>query len=180
MTQQDIYVNQKAFVPFISAQTLAQRVKELAKQLEKDYADKTVHFLGVLNGSFMFLSDLMKHYSLPSQVEFVKLASYQGLSSSGKVKEIFGLPNNLAGKHLVVVEDIVDTGLTMQFLLKELNKSAAASVSICTLLLKPEALQQPIVEMKYIGFEIPNEFVLGYGLDYDGLGRNLNSIYKAK
>lgn len=170
-------VHDKHFVPFIEASKVQARVAELGAQISLDYADKSPILLGVLNGAFMFLADLAKHISVPASFSFVKFRSYEATHSTGTVKELIGLNENLKGRHVIVVEDIVDTGLTMKSLLERLEAHEPASVCIAAALLKPEALQTDI-EIKYLAFEVPNVFVLGYGMDYNELGRNLDSIYQ--
>ena len=175
----NITVHGKEFELFLENETIAKRIRLMAIQLNVDYEDKNPVFVAVLNGSFLFMADLMKEVELPCETEFIKVASYHGASSSGAVKDALGMPANLKGRHVVIVEDIIDTGLTMRYILSKIYEQEPASVAVCTLLFKPAALQEKIEELDYIGFEIPNEFVVGYGLDYDGLGRNLNHIYRA-
>jgi hypoxanthine phosphoribosyltransferase len=177
--ENNITVNNKAFELFLEQETIEKRIRLIAIQLNLDYEDKKPIFLSVLNGSFLFMADLMKEIDLECETEFIKVTSYHGQNSSGKVKETLGLPENLAGRHIVVVEDIVDTGLTMKYILSKIEAQNPASIAICTLLFKPAALKENLDELNYVGFEIPNEFVVGYGLDYDGIGRNLNHIYRA-
>lgn len=172
-----IQVKDKSFVDFLSDETILKRVSEMGSELSKDYEGKNPLFIVVLNGAFMFASDLFKKLEIPAEITFIRLNSYEEMQSSGKVKELMGLNENIFKRHLVIVEDIVDTGRTMKHLKEELFKLGPASVAVATLLTKPEAL---IVEMdlEYVGFEIPNKFVVGYGLDYDGHGRNLPHIYQ--
>jgi hypoxanthine phosphoribosyltransferase len=165
------------FTDYLSATTIAERVAQLGAEINKDFQDKNPLFLCILNGSFMFASDLYKHISTPSEISFVKLASYKGTTSTGAVVNMIGLDKDLFDRHVVIIEDIVDTGKTLFEFLPTIQHQNPASISICTLLQKPEALQHP-VEVKYIGFAIPNKFVVGYGLDYDGYGRNLPEIYQ--
>lgn len=174
-----INIHQKDFELFLEEETIAKRIRLMAIQLNLEYENKQPIFLGVLNGSFLFMADLMKELTLPCETEFIKVASYYGTESTGAIKEALGLPQNLQGRDVIIVEDIVDTGLTMQYVVAQVNAQLPASVSICTLLFKPAALKIPLPALKHIGFEIPNEFVVGYGLDYDGVGRNLNHIYRA-
>lgn len=169
-------VKDKHFRSFISRQELANRIAQLGKQLCDDYRDKKPLFVTVLNGAFMFAADLMREVDIPSEITFVKFTSYQSMHSTGKVDQIIGFQENLWGRHIIVVEDIVDTGITMTEILKEIKTFQPASVEVVTLLMKPEALQKP-VKVRYTGFEIENKFVVGYGLDYDGHGRNLHDIY---
>ncbi|GAB4107589.1 hypoxanthine phosphoribosyltransferase [Echinicola sediminis] len=172
-------IKDKEFKRYLSEETLHNRVKELGKQIAEDYKGKSPVVLGVLNGAFMFLSDLMKEIEEPLQVSFVKIASYSGTSSTGRVKEVVGLAESLKGRHVLIVEDIVDTGLSMAHLMGMVKAQEPMSVSVASLLVKPEALQETIT-VAYTGFEIPDKFVVGYGLDYDGFGRNLKEIYQLK
>lgn len=174
-----IEIHGKKFELYINADSIAQRITEIASALKNDFSQLKPVFLGVLNGSFMFFSDLMKQIEFECEMEFVKTVSYHGTQSTGKVKDIFGVPQNLENRNIIIIEDVIDTGLTMKYLVDELQTLKPQSISICTLLLKPEAIKEEIPEIKHIGFSIPNEFVVGYGLDYDGLGRNLTEIYKA-
>lgn len=167
----------KTFRPFLSAEVLNERIKELATQINKDYIGKNPIFIGILNGSFMFASDLYKNITVPSTISFIKLVSYKGTTSTGTVITAIGLEEDLSDKDVILIEDIVDTGKTMKEFVATLHKQSPASIQICTLLHKPEALQHPL-DLKYIGFEIPNKFVVGYGLDYDGFGRNSQEIFQ--
>ncbi len=162
----------------IKKEQIQQRVAELGSEICADYQNKTPVFLGVLSGSFMFLGDLMKVITLPAEVSFVKLASYEGEKSSGTVQTQLGLTLEIAGRDVIIVEDIVDSGHTMAFLLQMLQQERPQSIRICSLLYKPQACQHDFEELNYVGFEIPNDFVVGYGLDYNGLGRNLKDIYQ--
>jgi len=166
-----------AFRKFISEKKIQEKVRLLGEQLNEDYIDKSPVFLPVLNGSFMFASDLMKEVSISCQVSFVKTASYSGLQSTGQLKTLIGLEQSLFGQHIILVEDIVDTGLTLQKIIEELRNLGTKSVEVVSLLRKKPARDKGI-EVKYVGFDIESEFVVGYGLDYDGLGRNLKDIYK--
>lgn len=174
---QTIKVHDLSFSPFISREEIAQKVKELAARLDADFEGKTPLFLPILNGAFMFAADLFKEIRIPCEVSFVKVASYHGTESSGSVKEVLGLQTDIKGRHIVLVEDIVDTGLTMSQLLKRFHEMEPASISIAALFLKPTSLKVPI-EIQYLGFEIENRFILGYGLDYKGQGRNLPDVYQ--
>lgn len=157
---------------------LKKRIRLIAIQLNVVYAKSVPVFIGVLNGGFMFMADLMKEIEIAAEVSFIKIESYKG-EERNETKEIFGLNMNLKGRNIVIVEDIVDTGETMTYLLNEIKKQEPASLAVCTLLLKPGKLQFTVEELAYIGFEIPDDFVVGYGLDYNGLGRNLKDVYKA-
>lgn len=169
----------KEFVPYLSEEKVKQKVQEMAKQISEDYADKNPVILGVLNGAFMFLADLSKNLEMESQITFIRLASYSGTETTGKVVELYGLEFDIENRHVLVVEDIIDTGLTMQALKKLLESKNPASVKLAVFLLKPEALRCEM-EVDYLGFKIPNDFVIGYGMDYDGYGRNLASIFQLK
>lgn len=171
-----ITVKDKQFKPFISGSELQDAINLVAQKINRDYHGRTPLFLGVLNGSFMFFSDLLKGIDLSCEVSFVKLASYEGTTSTGKVEELIGLNEDLSGRDIILVEDIVDTGNTLEKLYQMLLDKQPASIKIATLLFKPEAYHKAY-PIDYIGKEIPNAFVLGYGLDYDGLARNLSSIY---
>ncbi len=174
-----IQLHQKDFEILLENEIISKRTRLLGIQLNVDYEGRCPIFIGVLNGCFLFMADLLKEVELDCEVAFISVASYQGTTSSGNIKEIFGLPKNLAGRDVIIMEDIVDTGLTLQYILERLNAQNPSSVAVCSLLYKPAALLSPIKELTYIGFEIPNEFVVGYGLDYNGLGRNLKDIYRA-
>ncbi len=166
------------FNEFISAADVQRKVAELAGQINHDYRDKTPLFLPILNGSFIFASDLIKQIELPCRVSFVKVSSYAGTASTGQLKSLIGLEESLFNQDIIIVEDIVDTGFTLQRIVEELRALGTKSVEVVALLRKQPARDKGVY-VKYTGFEIDNEFVLGYGLDYDGLGRNLREIYKA-
>lgn len=171
-----ITVKDKSFKPFISEEKLQESIKEVAQKINNDYKGKSPIFLGVLNGSFMFFADLLKSINLECTVSFVKLASYEGTETTGVVNELIGLNENIEGRDIILIEDIVDTGNTLVKLYEILTVKKPRSIKIATLLYKPEAYKKEHT-IDYVGLEIPNAFVLGYGLDYDGLGRNLSSIY---
>ena len=173
---QTIQVKDKSFSLFISEKEILREIKRIAKQINKDFQDKEPVFLAVLNGSFIFAADLLKEVSLPCEISFVKLASYQGVNTTGKIREVIGLNVDLTDRPVIIVEDIVDTGLTMAHMLDVLKQQNPASIDICTLLLKPGKLQVDL-DIKYCCMEIPNDFIVGYGLDYDGYGRNMRDIY---
>lgn len=179
MSLASITVHDKTFELFLSEKEIQSRVSQLGDAISSDYEGKTPLFIGVLNGSFMFASDLMKNISIPAEITFIKVSSYQGMSTQGKTKELIGLNESIENREVIVVEDIVDTGITMESIVNQLNELGAKSVEVASLLLKPECLQRD-VKVKYVGFEIPEKFVVGYGLDYDGLGRNLKDIYQLK
>ena len=161
----------------ISADKISKKVTSLAQQLNQDYEGKTPLFLPVLNGSFMFAADLLKEIELPCRVSFVKMASYSGTSSSGQLKTLIGHEESVFNQDIIIIEDIVDTGLTLQKILDDLRNLGARSVEAVALLRKQPAREKNI-EVKYVGFDLDTEFVVGYGLDYDGLGRNLRDLYK--
>ena len=171
-----VKIKDKTFRTFISEAEIKQRVKELAAQISHDLEGKNPLLLGVLNGAFVFAADLMREMTIPCEISFVKLASYQGVTSTGKVKEVLGINESLTGRHIVIVEDIVDTGRTMRQMVESLGTRDIASVHICTLFVKPDKLQEPL-DIEYAAFEIPNDFIVGYGLDYDQAGRGLKEIY---
>ncbi|MBR4988716.1 MAG: hypoxanthine phosphoribosyltransferase [Bacteroidaceae bacterium] len=171
-----IKVHDREFVKSISCEEIAAEVKKVADRINKDYAGKRPLLLGVLNGCFMFVSDLMKNLEIECEVSFVKFSSYQGSETTGKVKKLIGLSESIEGRDIIVVEDIVDTGLTMHKMLETLAESNPASLEIASLFVKPSRLQVS-VDVKYSAFEIPDRFIVGYGLDYDGLGRNLPDVY---
>ncbi len=172
-----IQVLDKKFRPYIKAEEIKEQVNKLAQQINTDYADKKPLFIAILNGSFMFASDLFKELTINAEICFIKLASYKGTKSTGNVITSIGLDEPLNGRHVIIVEDIVDTGKTLHEFLPQLINQQPASLKIAALLHKPEALAYPLT-IDYLGFEVPNKFLLGYGLDYDGLGRNLKEIYQ--
>ncbi len=174
-----IKVLDKEFVPYLSEKEIQEKITGLAHQLNKDYAGKRPIFLSILNGSFLFTADLFKQITIEAEVCFIKLASYKGMSSSGNVITAIGLEANVSGRDIIILEDIIDTGKTLHHYLPQLLSSSPASVKVAVLLNKKEALQFP-VQVDYSCFEIPNKFVVGYGLDYDGLGRNSKDIYQLK
>lgn len=171
-----IQIKDKRFKTFIPEAQILQEVSRVANEIMNDLKDEKPLFVSVLNGSFMFTADLMKCLDMPCEVSFVKLASYEGTSSTGKVKELVGLNDDITGRTVVIVEDIVDTGLTMQRLVETLKARNPKEVRIATLLVKPDKLQVPL-DIQYVAMNIPNDFIVGYGLDYDGLGRNYRDIY---
>lgn len=172
-----IKVHDKSFDTYLSEEVIQNRIKEMAADINRDYAGKRPLFIAILNGSFMFASDLFKHLSVNAEICFIKLASYKGMKSSGNVVTSIGLEDDLFGKDVVIVEDIVDTGKTLHNFLPKLLHQQPKSLKIASLLHKPAATEYPL-QLDYIGFDIPNKFVVGYGLDYDGLGRNLKEIYQ--
>ena len=174
----EIKVHDKSFVPYLPESIILEKIKELAVVLDKDYAGKKPLFIAILNGSFMFTADLFKVLSIEAEICFIKLASYKGTKSTGNVITSIGLDEPLEGRHVVIIEDIVDTGNTLSYLIEKLKLHSPASIRVCSLLLKPAKLETSIEELRYVGFEIENEYVVGYGLDYKELGRNLTSIYR--
>lgn len=174
-----IQILDKQFVPFLSANVINQRIKELADTINSDYANQNVTFIVVLNGAFMFAAELLKQINVNCEITFVKISSYEGMQSVGKTTEIIGLTTSLVNKNVIVVEDIVDTGITMDSVLPLLLKEDCKSVKIASLLFKTEAFKGKYLP-DYVGFEIENKFVVGYGLDYNEYGRNLDAIYKLK
>ena len=171
-----IQLKHLVFEQYLKEETILKRVKELAEAINQDYQGKNPIFLAVLNGSFMFMSDICKEVSVDITVSFIKIASYTGINSDGKVRDLIGLEESLQGRDVIIVEDIVDTGTSMSHLLETINAKNPKSVEVVSLLTKPEALKKPI-NIKYVGFEIPDLFVVGYGLDFEGLGRNLKDFY---
>ena len=172
-----IHILDKEFEEMITSETIQQRVDELASMINNDFGEKDAVFLGVLNGAFLFAADLFKRLKFPARISFVKLASYAGTKSSGTIKELIGWNEDIKNKTVVVVEDIVDTGITLERIMAELIMRKAAEVKIVTAFFKPNSYKSKIA-IDYVGFELPDHFVVGYGLDYDGYGRNLSSIYK--
>ena len=172
-----IRVHDKSFEPYLTAEMIQERIEAIAAALNKDYAGKRPVFIAILNGSFIFAADLFKALSIDVEVCFIKLASYKGTRSTGQVLTAIGLDTDIFGREVVIIEDIVDTGKTLSEFLPQLHHQQPASLKIVALLHKPEATVFPI-PIDYLGFAIPNKFVVGYGLDYDGLGRNIPAIYK--
>jgi hypoxanthine phosphoribosyltransferase len=172
-----IQVHDKKFQPYIGAAEIDMQIQKLAQQINTDYADKKPLFIAILNGSFMFASDLFKYIQIEAEICFIKLASYKGTKSTGNVITSIGLDEPLQNRHVIIVEDIVDTGKTLSEFLPQLVNQQPASLKIAALLHKPSALTHPLT-VDYLGFSVPNKFLLGFGLDYDGLGRNLPAIYQ--
>ncbi len=171
-----IRIKDKQFKTFITEEQILKEVARVGEEINRDLADANPLFVSVLNGAFMFTADLMKHVSVPCEISFVKLASYAGTSSTGKVKELVGLNDDITGRTIVIVEDIIDTGLTMERLIETLKARNPKEIRIATLLVKPDKLKVDL-DINYIAMSIPNDFIVGYGLDYDGLGRNYRDIY---
>lgn len=173
----EVKILDKIFKPYLSDKEIESRVFEVSKKIERDYKDRNPFFIAILNGSFMFASDLVKNIRLDCEVEFMKVSSYEGTSSTGLVREMIGLSKSIEGRDVIVIEDIVDTGHTLHYIKEALEKMNPASLALTTLLYKPEAFEHSYA-LDYVGFEIPNKFIVGYGLDYDGYGRNLKEIYQ--
>lgn len=167
----------KQFVPYMTSEEIQSRVAALGEEINRDYAGHEPLFIVMLNGAFMFAADLMKHVSLPCMQTFVKYSSYEGMSSTGVLKEEIPIRIDLTGRDVIIIEDIIDSGYTMSQFVPLVKAKGAASVKVCALLQKPAALCYPTAKPDYVGFEIPNDFIIGYGLDLDGYARNLNAIY---
>lgn len=172
-----VVLGDKSFDVYISKDEIQKRVWELGQEISVEYKGKVPLVLSVLNGSFIFTADLVRYLDLQLKVEFVRLSSYEGTNSTGEITQILGLKTDIQGEDVIIVEDIVDTGLTLSRFVAEIKGKKPNSVKVVSLLRKPDAIQHP-VEVDYVGFDIPNEFVLGYGLDYDEIGRELPQIYK--
>jgi hypoxanthine phosphoribosyltransferase len=177
MDSKIIQVQDKYFEPFIDEEAIQKEVTRIAVEMNRDLADKDPIFLGILNGAFMFASDLYKQLDFPCQISFLKLASYSGTTSTGSVKQLIGINQQLKDRVVVVLEDIVDTGVTLETIIRQLSGFEPAEIRVATFLHKPEATVKE-VKLDYVGMEIPNNFILGYGLDYDGYGRNIKEIYQ--
>jgi len=174
-----IQIKDKQFKLSIPSEQILEAVREVGEQMNRDLADKNPLFICVLNGAFMFAGDLMKVVNIPCEITFIKLSSYEGLYTTGTVKEVMGLNESVVGRNIVIVEDIVDTGITMDKIITSLQSKGANEILVSTFLQKPDALQRDI-KVDYVAMKIPNEFIVGYGLDYDGYGRNLKDIYTLK
>ena len=172
-----VQLHDKKFEIFIAAEEIEFAIQNMAKQIEADFYEETPVFIGVLNGSFRVVADLMKFYDRPCEVSFVKVSSYEGTESTGDVQELIGLGMDVSQRTVILVEDIVDTGNTIEVLTKQFKNLNAKHVRIATLFLKPDAYKKDI-KLDYVGIRIPNKFIVGYGLDYDGLGRNLKDVYQ--
>lgn len=171
-----IQVKDLKFAVSYSEEQIRAEVKRVAAEINRDYAGQEPVFLAVLNGSFIFAADLLREVALPCEVSFVRLASYQGVSTTGEIREVIGLNMDITGRPVIILEDIVDTGLTMAHMIDTLKRHNPGSIDICTLLLKPGKLQVDL-DIRYCCLQIPNDFIVGYGLDYDGFGRNTKEIY---
>ena len=172
-----IKVHDKEFTPYLSSSDIEKQVQRVADEINRDYADKKPLFIAILNGAFVFAADLFKHITIEAEICFIKLASYKGVKSTGKVITAIGLDVDLYGRDIIIVEDIVDTGKTLSQFLPQLEHHHPASLRVASLLHKPSATIHAI-KIDYLGFTIPDKFVVGYGLDYDGLGRNIKEIYQ--
>ncbi len=179
MMSDTIKILDKEFVPSLTEGEILFNIEKMAQAITHDLENEDPLFLGILNGSFLFAAELFKRLSFPCQISFLKLASYQGSSTTGKVKRLIGLNEDLKDRTVVILEDIVDTGITMEHIKKQLIGYEPKQIKIATLLFKPQAFVKDY-PIDYIGFHIPNEFIVGFGLDYNGYGRNLKSIYKIK
>lgn len=172
-----MHIKDKDFDLFLTEKDIQNKILWLAERINRDFQQQNPLFIGVLNGAFMFVADLMKNISIASELTFIKVKSYAGTQSTGKANTLLGLENDIENRHIIILEDIVDTGYTIQHIKNCLEPTNPASVEVATLLFKPSALLVPL-DIKYIGFEISNQFVVGYGLDYDGQGRNFRNIYR--
>ena len=172
-------VKDKNFEIYISSQKIKNKVKELARQINQDYKGRHLLFISILNGSYVFTADLLREIDLSCEISFIKIASYSKMENTGDLQELIGLNENIFQRDVILIEDIIDSGKTMENLLEKMESLGPNSVEVATLLMKPEALNIDLA-IKYIGFEIPQEFVIGYGLDYDGAGRNYKDIYQSK
>lgn len=174
-----LQIDKKEFGLLIEHDQVKKRIRLIGTQINVSYEKQVPVFIGVLNGCFLFMADLMKEIDIAAEICFIKLASYEGDQQKGDIQEIIGLCVDIKGRDVIIVEDIVDTGNTLNYLLQKIEEQQPASVAICTLLLKPQRLQHSFENIAYVGFEISDEFVVGYGMDFNGLGRNLKDIYKA-
>ncbi len=172
-----IEINNLCFEPFISYEQIKKRIRLIGIDISRKYADKNPVFIGVLNGCFMFMADLMKEIDIPSELSFVKLASYVG-TDQGQISQLIGVGIDLTDRHVIIVEDVVDSGNSLKHTIEALERENVKEIAVCTLLMKPSCLQYDFDNIEYVGFEIEKEFVIGYGLDYNGYYRNLKDIYK--
>ena len=171
-----IKINDRSFRVSITETEIKNRIKSLAAEISADMEGKNPLFLAVLNGAFIFAADLMREMTIPCEISFVKLASYQGTTSTGKIQEVFGINEDLTGRTVIIVEDIVESGQTMKNMIESLGTRNPASVQICTLFFKPDKLTEELT-LDYVAFRIPDDFIVGYGLDYDQAGRGLKDVY---
>ena len=172
-----ITIKDLEFTPYVTHSDILSRIKEIGIKINQDYENKNPLFIAVLNGSFMFASDLMKQVDLKSELTFIKVNSYDGIESTGLIKEMIGIGQSVTDRHVVIIEDIVDTGNTITHLLNEISKMDPSSIEVVTLFSKPDSHETKLY-IKYTGFDIPNKFIVGYGLDYDGYGRNYQDVYQ--
>ena len=172
-----IDINNLCFEPFICYEQIKKRIRLIGIDISRKYADKNPVFIGVLNGCFMFMADLMKEIDIPSEMSFVKLASYVG-TDQGQISQLIGVGIDLTDRHVIIVEDVVDSGNSLKHTIEALERENVKEIAVCTLLMKPSCLQYDFDNIEYVGFEIEKEFVIGYGLDYNGYYRNLKDIYK--
>ncbi len=170
-------INDKEFAVFIHHQDIREQIVRMAKLVSRDYEGKAPLFLVILNGAFIFAADFIREVNIPSEITFMRLASYKKMKSTGEVKRLLGMTDDISERHIVILEDIVDTGYTLNYILEELKGLGVASVEIATLLFKEMSVKSDL-KPRYVGFSIPDHFVVGYGLDYDGFGRNLKDIYQ--
>jgi hypoxanthine phosphoribosyltransferase len=176
---QTVKLHDKTFELFIDENSIKSAIADLSLRINTAYEGKNTLFLGILNGSFLFAADLFRQINGNAEISFLKMASYQGTATTGKINELIGLNEDISNRHIIVIEDIVDTGITLEKIIADLQKRQPASIAIATLLFKPAAYQKNI-KVNYVGIEVANDFLVGYGLDYDGLGRNLKEIYRLK
>lgn len=172
-------IDKKEFALAIEHDQIKKRIRLIGTQINLAYEKQVPVFIGILNGSFMFMADLMKEIDIAAEICFIKLSSYEGATQKENVQEIIGLCVDIKDREVIIIEDIIDTGNTLNFLLEKVAEKGPASISVCTLLLKPNKLKHHFDNIAYVGFEIPDDFVVGYGMDFNGLGRNLKDIYKA-
>jgi hypoxanthine phosphoribosyltransferase len=170
-------VHDKQFKPYISAEEINEQVKRIAAEINTDYKDRKPLFIAILNGAFMFASDLFKEITIEAEICFIKLASYKGVASTGQVVTAIGLDVDIVGREVIIIEDVIDTGKTLSHFLPQLKHHHPSSLKVAALLHKPEASIYDI-KINYLGFTVPDNFLIGYGLDYDGLGRNIREIYQ--
>ncbi|HZJ80991.1 MAG TPA: hypoxanthine phosphoribosyltransferase [Dysgonamonadaceae bacterium] len=175
----EVRILDKDFELFIDADTIQESIKRIAADINRDFEGEEPIFIAILNGSFMFAGDLMKHVTIPSEITFVRIASYKGTKSTEEVKEVMGLKEDIRGRTVIILEDIVDTGFTVEMLLNQFKEYSPKQIKVATLLFKPKALVRDVAP-DYVAINIPNDFIVGFGLDYDGYGRNLQDIYKIK
>lgn len=175
----NIVIHNKDFEIYLSEDQLQTKVRELAEIINKDFKDDNPVIIAVLNGSFVFAADFVRNLNIPHTIEFIKVSSYTGTTSSGNIKNLIGLNTDIKGKKVILLEDIVDTGLTIQAVIESIQLLQPANIDVCSLLFKPQMLKTNI-KINYVGYHLPNKFVVGYGLDFNGYGRNLRHLYAAK